>query len=79
MRLQIGSARHRQKVEPHFSKGKLMKNLLYIIAAILIVFWVIGFVFRYIISPMVHLLLVVALIVIALRFIVGQTGGRRNL
>jgi hypothetical protein len=56
-----------------------MKNLLYVIAAILIVFWVIGFVFRYIISPMVHLLLVVALIVIAIRFIMGQAGGRREL
>jgi hypothetical protein len=56
-----------------------MKNLLYVIAAILIVFWVIGFVFRYIISPMVHLLLVVALIVIVIRFIMGQAGGRREL
>jgi hypothetical protein len=56
-----------------------MKNLLYIIAAILIVFWVIGFIFRYIISPLVHLLLVIALIVIVVRFIMGQTGGRRNL
>ena len=56
-----------------------MKNLLYIVAAIFIVFWVIGFVFRYIINPMVHLLLVAALIVIAVRFILGQVGGRRNL
>ena len=56
-----------------------MKNLLYVIAAILIVFWVIGFVFRYIISPLAHLLLVVALIVIAVRFIMGQVGGRRDL
>jgi hypothetical protein len=67
-----------QILEPHFQR-KIMKNLLYIVAAIFIVFWVIGFVFRYIINPMVHLLLVAALIVIAVRFILGQVGGRRNL
>ena len=56
-----------------------MKNLLYVLAAILIVFWVIGFIFRYIINPMVHLLLVIALIVIAIRFVIGQARGRRQL
>lgn len=56
-----------------------MANLLYIIAAIFVMFWVIGFVFRYIINPLVHLLLVAALIVIALRFIMRKAGGRREL
>lgn len=46
-----------------------MTKLLYVTAAILVVLWVIGFIFRYIINPLVHLLLVGAVIVIAFRFL----------
>ncbi len=46
-----------------------MPRVLYAVAAILVVLWVIGFIFKYIISPLVHLLLVVAAIVLAMRFL----------
>ncbi len=49
-----------------------MGNTLYAIAAVLIVLWLIGFLFRFIISPVIHLLLVVALIVLAYRFFIGR-------
>ena len=49
-----------------------MGNTLYAIAAILIVLWLIGFLFRFIISPVIHLLLVIALIVLAYRFFIGR-------
>ena len=46
-----------------------MPKMLYVIAAILVVLWVVGFIFRYIINPLVHLLLVAAVVVIAIRFL----------
>jgi hypothetical protein len=46
-----------------------MRTILYIIAALFIVMWIIGFIFRYIVSPLVHLLLIAALVMFALRFI----------
>ena len=46
-----------------------MPRILYVIAAILLVLWVIGFIFKYIISPLVHLLLIVAVVVLAIRFL----------
>jgi len=49
-----------------------MPRILYVIAAILVVLWVIGFIFKYIISPLVHLLLIVAVVVLALRFIASK-------
>ncbi len=50
-----------------------MPRMLYAIAAVLIVLWVIGFIFRYIITPLVHLLLVAALVVLALRFLSSKS------
>ena len=55
-----------------------MRNLLYLVAAVLVVMWVIGFDFRYIINPMVHLLLVAALVVLAYRFLVGRSQDGRG-
>lgn len=46
-----------------------MPRILYVIAVVLVVLWVVGFIFRYIISPLVHLLLVAAIIVLAFRFL----------
>lgn len=48
-----------------------MANLLYIIAVILIIAWIIGFVFCHA-TAIIHLLLVVAVIAILLRLINGK-------
>ncbi len=48
-----------------------MGNLLYLIAVILIIFWVIGFV-GYNLGGLIHILLVIALIAILLRIIQGR-------
>jgi cell division protein FtsW (lipid II flippase) len=53
-----------------------MRTILYLIAAIFVVMWIVGFIFRYIVSPLVHLLLVAALVMIALRFI-GSKVNRK--
>ena len=41
-----------------------MSRLLYVIAAILIALWAIGFVFKYILSPLIHLALLAAIVLI---------------
>lgn len=48
-----------------------MKNILYIIAVILIIGWAIGF-FAYSAGGLIHILLVIAIIVILLRIISGN-------
>jgi len=48
-----------------------MGNLLYIVAVILIIFWLIGFV-GYSTGGLVHILLVIAIIAVLLRFIQGR-------
>ena len=48
-----------------------MKNLLYIIAVILIIAWAIGF-FFYSIGIIIHILLVIAIIAVILRVIQGK-------
>ena len=49
-----------------------MAGILYILAAILIIGWVVSFVFSNIVSPLIHLLLVVGLIVLAYQFLTGR-------
>jgi len=48
-----------------------MGNLLYLIAVILILFWLIGF-FTYNVGGIIHILLVIAIIAILLRVIQGN-------
>ncbi len=48
-----------------------MRNLLYIIAVILVIGWAIGF-FAYSAGGLIHILLVIALIVILLNIISGR-------
>lgn len=48
-----------------------MQNLLYIIAVILVIFWVLGF-FVYSAGALIHILLVIAVIAILLRLIKGK-------
>lgn len=49
-----------------------MGNLLYTIAVILILFWVIGF-FAYSVGSIIHILLVIAVIAVILRIIQGRS------
>jgi Family of unknown function (DUF5670) len=48
-----------------------MGNLLYVIALVLVIFWVIGFV-GYSAGGLIHILLVIAIIVVLLRVIQGR-------
>lgn len=48
-----------------------MRNLLYIVAVILIIFWAIGF-FAYSVGAIIHLLLVLAIISILVKLISGN-------
>lgn len=52
----------------YYKKNSDMKNLLYLIAAVLIIGWMIGF-FAYNAGSNIHILLVVALILIIFRAI----------
>ena len=52
-------------------KINIMGNLLYLIAVILIIFWLIGFV-GYSVGGLIHILLVVAIIAVLLRVIQGN-------
>ena len=54
----------------HF-KIKLMGNLLYIIAVILVIGWLIGFV-GFHTGGLIHILLVIAVVVVLLRIIQGR-------
>lgn len=49
-----------------------MRNLLYIIAVILVIGWVFGF-FVYSVGGLIHILLVIALIAVLLRLIGGKS------
>lgn len=48
-----------------------MGNLLYLVAVVLIIFWLVGF-FAYSAGGIVHILLVIAVIAILLRIIQGR-------
>jgi hypothetical protein len=49
--------------------------MLYTIAVVLLILWLLGVVGTYTIGPLVHVLLVVALVV----FLIGILGGRRSI
>jgi predicted ferric reductase len=55
------------------SKVNIMESLLYIIAVILIIGWLIGFV-GYQAGGLIHILLVIAVIAVLLRLIRGRAG-----
>jgi len=55
-----------------WAKEKTMAGILYVIAALLIIGWVISFVFSNIVSPLIHLLLVIGLLVLAYQFFTGR-------
>lgn len=48
-----------------------MSNLLYLIAVVLIIFWVLGF-YVYSVGALIHILLVIAIIAILVRVIRGD-------
>jgi hypothetical protein len=49
-----------------------MGGILYIIAVVLIVLWVFGFLVAHVVSPIIHLVLVAAVIVLAYQFLSGR-------
>jgi hypothetical protein len=49
-----------------------MGGILYTVAVVLIILWVIGFLVAHVVSPVIHLVLVVALIVLAYQFLSGR-------
>ena len=49
-----------------------MGSILYIIGAVLVVLWLIGFLFAHVTSPLIHLILVVAVIVFLFQFLTGR-------
>ena len=49
--------------------------MLYTIAVVLLLLWLLGFVGTYTIGPLVHVLLVVAVVLLAVRLL----GGRRSI
>jgi len=49
-----------------------MGNLLYLVAVILIIMWLIGFVGGYYTGGLIHILLVIAIVAILLRVISGR-------
>jgi hypothetical protein len=52
-------------------KPKIMGNLLYVIAVVLVILWLIGFV-AFHAGTLIHLLLIIAAIVVLLRIIKGR-------
>ena len=50
-----------------------MKGLLFALAAVLLAVWIVGFVFKYIVSPLIHIALLAALVLF-----VYQLVARRN-
>ena len=49
-----------------------MAGILYTIAVILIILWLIGFLVAHVVSPVIHLLLLAAVIVLAYQFLTGR-------
>ncbi len=49
-----------------------MGNLLYIIGAVLVVMWIVGFLVAHVASPIIHALLVIAVIVFVYQFLTGR-------
>ena len=49
-----------------------MGNLLYIIGAVLVVLWIVGFLVAHVASPLIHIILVVAVIVFLYQFLTGR-------
>ena len=49
-----------------------MGNLLYIIGAVLVVMWIVGFLVAHVASPIIHVLLVIAVIVFLYQFLTGR-------
>ena len=45
-----------------------MTHLLYVIGILLLVFWVAGFIFKFIISPLIHLALFIGLVILAVNY-----------
>lgn len=53
-----------------------MKTLLFIVAAVLIFFWVVGFFFKFVVSPLIHLALIIGVVVLGYNLITNRQALR---
>jgi hypothetical protein len=51
-------------------------KLLYLIAAVFLLFWVVGFLFKFVISPLIHLALIAGVALLVWNAIQGNRPGR---
>ena len=58
------------------SNNERKKHMLYTLAIVLIILWLLGLVTSYTMGGIIHVLLVVALIMILVNFISGRRGAR---
>ena len=49
-----------------------MGGILYFLAVLFLVFWVVGFVFAHVAGPVIHLLLVVAVVLFVVQLVTGR-------
>jgi hypothetical protein len=62
----------RPKITPGSFEGIGVKNMLYTIAVILVILWLLGLVTSYTMGGFIHLLLVVAIVIVLVRVISGR-------
>jgi Flp pilus assembly protein TadB len=53
-----------------------MTTILYLIGTFLLLFWVVGFVFQYILNPLMHLALIAGLIILAVNYFQDSRNRR---
>jgi hypothetical protein len=69
MRIEAGMLRASRPIATSQTRGKIM---LYTIAVVLIILWLLGLVTSYTIGGFIHILLVIAVVVVLLRLISGR-------
>lgn len=57
-----------------FKTKSKMGNLLYVVAVILVIAWLLGYFAFHVTSGLIHILLVVAVIVVILKLVTGNRG-----
>jgi hypothetical protein len=71
-RLASGRSRHKSCFVPVTKEEEAMLNLLWAVAVILAILWMLGFALHFTMGGLVHLLLVLAVIAVLARIIMGR-------
>jgi Flp pilus assembly protein TadB len=61
---------------PDQKEHTAMTTILYLIGVFLLLFWVVGFVFQYILNPLMHLALIAGLIILAVNYFKDSRNRR---